>query len=32
MIDVEGGPDLDGGIVGVAEVGTVFSWGESRFS
>ena len=28
MIDVEGGPDLDGGDVGVAEAGTVLSWGE----
>ena len=29
MIDVEGGPDLDGGIVGVAEAGTVLSWGRA---
>jgi hypothetical protein len=25
MIDVEGGPDLDGGMVGVAEAGSRFS-------
>jgi hypothetical protein len=30
MIDVEGGPDLDGGMVGVAEAGTVLSWGRAR--
>jgi hypothetical protein len=29
MIDVKGGPDLDGGIVGVAEAGTVLSWGRA---
>jgi len=29
MIGVEGGPDLDGGMVGVAEAGTVLSWGRA---
>jgi hypothetical protein len=29
MIGVEGGPDLDGGMLGVAEAGTVLSWGRA---
>jgi hypothetical protein len=32
MIGVEGGPDLDGGMVGVAEAATVLSLGESGLS